>query len=95
MLLYQPVVFYDHFYDFGIHDVITELIEGRKRVGIHCRSAVKIYHANSDGYVAGIGETLVMKLGQFAWNPSKEIDLDGSWQKFVDKGSDYQIWLRV
>lgn len=90
-----PVVFYDHFYDFGLHDVITELIEARKRAGIHCRSPVKIYHANNDGYVAQIGDTLVMKLGHFDWNPSKEIDLDGNWQKFVDKGSDYRLWLRM
>lgn len=90
-----PVVFYDHFYDFGLHDVITELIEARKRAGIHCRSPVKIYHANNDGYVAQIGDTLVMKLGHFDWNPSKEIDLDGNWQKFVDKESDYRLWLRM
>lgn len=90
----QPVIFYDHFYDFGIHDVITELIEARRRAGIHCRSSIKIYHANNEGYVAQVGDALVMKLGQFDWNPSKENRLEGSWQKFVDKGSDYQVWLR-
>ncbi|KAL8044186.1 hypothetical protein ABFX02_08G030400 [Erythranthe guttata] len=89
-----PVIFYDHFYDFGIRDVITELIEARRRSGIHCRSPIKIFHANNDGYVAKTGETLVVKLGHIDWNPSKEVDLDGSWQKFVDKGSDYQLWLR-
>lgn len=89
-----PVVFYDHFYDFGIRDVLTELIEARRRAGVHCRSFVKIYHANNEGYVAQVGDTLVMKLGHFDWNPSKENQLDGSWQKFIDKGSDYQIWLR-
>ncbi|XP_058736443.1 uncharacterized protein LOC131608878 isoform X2 [Vicia villosa] len=89
-----PVIFYDHFYDFGIHDVITELIEARRRAGIHCRSSIKIYHANNEGYVAQVGDALVMKLGQFDWNPSKENRLEGSWQKFVDKGSDYQVWLR-
>lgn len=89
------MVFYDHFYDFGIHDVITELIEARKRAGVHCRSVVKIYHANSDGYVAQIGDTLVIKLGHFDWNPSKQIDLHGTWQKFLDKHSDYQIWFRI
>ncbi|XP_045799013.1 uncharacterized protein LOC123893134 isoform X2 [Trifolium pratense] len=89
-----PVIFYDHFYDFGIHDVITELIEARRRAGIHCRSSIKIYHANNEGYVAQVGDSLVMKLGQFDWNPSKENRLEGSWQKFVDKGSDYQVWLR-
>ena len=90
----QPVIFYDHLYDFGIHDTITELIEARTRAGIHCRSSVKIYNANKEGYVAKIGDTLVVKLGHFDWNPSKENQLDGSWQKFVDKGSDYQLWLR-
>uniref|UniRef100_A0A5B6YK14 alpha-amylase n=1 Tax=Davidia involucrata TaxID=16924 RepID=A0A5B6YK14_DAVIN len=89
-----PVIFYDHFYDFGLRDIIIELIEARRRAGIHCRSPVNIYHANNDGYVAQVGETLVMKLGHFDWNPSKEIHLDGSWQKFIDKGSDYQLWLR-
>ncbi|KAK8693353.1 hypothetical protein V6N13_070938 [Hibiscus sabdariffa] len=85
-----PVIFYDHLYEFGLRDVMTELIEARRRAGIHCRSSVKIYHANNEGYVARVGDTLVMKLGNFNWNPSKENQLDGSWQKFVDKGSDYQ-----
>ncbi|XP_039063684.1 uncharacterized protein LOC120208473 [Hibiscus syriacus] len=89
-----PVLFYDHLYEFGMRDVLTELIEARRRAGIHCRSSVKIYHANNEGYVARVGDTLVMKLGHFNWNPSKENQLDGSWQKFIDKGSDYQIWLR-
>lgn len=89
-----PVIFYDHFYDFGIRDVINELIEARRRAGIHCRSPLKIYHANDDGYVAQIGDTLVMKLGHLDWNPSKEVHLDGTWPKFVDKGPEYQVWLR-
>ncbi|BBH03695.1 alpha-amylase-like 3 [Prunus dulcis] len=78
-----PVIFYDHLYDFGFHDILTELIEARRRARIHCRSAVKIYHANNEGYVAQIGDTLVMKLGHFDWNPSKENHLEGSWQTFV------------
>lgn len=89
-----PVIFYDHFYDFGIRDIITELIEARRRAGIHCRSSVKIFHANNEGYVAEIGDTLVMKLGHFDWNPSKQNNLDGSWHKFIDKGADYLVWLR-
>ncbi|GKC47870.1 probable alpha-amylase 2 isoform X2, partial [Tanacetum coccineum] len=69
-----------------LHDVITELIEARKRAGVHCQIPVKIYHANNDGYLAQIVDTMVMKLGHFDWNLSKEINLDGNWQKFVDKG---------
>ncbi|KAK6280003.1 hypothetical protein POUND7_020270 [Theobroma cacao] len=89
-----PVIFYNHFYEFGIRDVLTELVEARRRAGIHCRSSVKIYHANNEGYVAQVGDTLVMKLMHFDLNPSKENQLGGSWQKFIDKGSDYQVWLR-
>ncbi|XVF16742.1 hypothetical protein REPUB_Repub10bG0058400 [Reevesia pubescens] len=91
--LLSPTIFYDHFYDFGIR-VLTELIEARKCAGIHCRSSVKICHANNEGYVAQVGDMLVMKVGHFDWNPSKENQLEGSWQKFIDKGSDYQVWLR-
>nr|XP_011467888.1 PREDICTED: uncharacterized protein LOC101298534 [Fragaria vesca subsp. vesca]XP_011467889.1 PREDICTED: uncharacterized protein LOC101298534 [Fragaria vesca subsp. vesca] len=89
-----PTIFYDHLYDFGLHEILTELIEARRRAGIHCRSAVKIYHANNEGYVAQVGDSLVMKLGHFDWNPSKENHLEGSWQKFVDQGADYTVWLR-
>ncbi|VFQ91977.1 unnamed protein product [Cuscuta campestris] len=89
-----PVIFYDHFYDFRIREIITELIEARRRAGIHCRSTVKIQHANNDGYVAQVGDALVVKLGHFNWNPSKEVNLDGTWNMFVEKGSDYQVWLR-
>ena len=31
-----------------------------------------IYHANNEGYVAEVGDALVMKLGKFDWDPSKE-----------------------
>nr|GMC61469.1 alpha-amylase type B isozyme-like [Ipomoea batatas]GME01037.1 alpha-amylase type B isozyme-like [Ipomoea batatas] len=32
-----------------------------------------------------VGDSVVMKLGHFDWNPSKEVYLDRTWQKFVDK----------
>ncbi|BBN06643.1 alpha-amylase [Marchantia polymorpha subsp. ruderalis] len=89
-----PVIFYDHFYDFGLHDQIAELIAARKRTAVHCRSPVKIFHANIEGYVAQVGENLVMKLGRLDWNPSKENNLAGSWERFLDRGSEYQLWER-
>lgn len=94
-VLVQPVIFYDHFYDFGLHDSIAELIAARTKTGVHCRSTIKIYHADVDGYVAQIGENLVMKLGRFDWNPSKQNDLVGSWERLLDKGSEYQLWQRT
>lgn len=89
-----PVIFYDHFYDFGLHDQIAELIGVRTRTGVHCRSPVKIYQAIKEGYAAQVGDNLVMKLGHLDWNPSKENNLLGDWQRCVDKGADYQIWER-
>ncbi|MCO5586005.1 hypothetical protein L7F22_039942 [Adiantum nelumboides] len=89
-----PVIFYDHFYDFGLRDPIAELIAVRNRTGVHCRSTVKIHHATNQGYVSQIGENLVIKLGYLDWNPSKQNNLEGNWQRCLDKGSDYQIWER-
>lgn len=89
----QPVIFYDHFYDFGLHDQIAELIAVRTRTGVHCRSPVKIFQANFEGYVAQIGNNLVMKIGHLDWNPSKQNDLTGSWKRCTDKG-EYQLWER-
>lgn len=87
-----PVVFYDHFYDFGLHDQIAELLTARNRCGIHCRSPVKIIIANAEGYVAKVGDNLVMKIGNVDWNPSKQNDLIGRWERFLDHGSDCQLW---
>ncbi|CAI5513187.1 unnamed protein product [Closterium sp. Naga37s-1] len=90
-----PVVFYDHLYEFGIHDQIAELIAARKHAGVHCRSPVKIFHAVAQGYVAQVGDNLVVKLGHFDWNPSRQNDLMGRWEKFVDKGNDYILWEKT
>lgn len=93
-VFWQPVVFYDHFYDFGLHDQIAELIAARERTGVWCRSSVTIFHANFDGYVAQVGDDLIMKVGKLDWNPSKENNLVGTWEKFLDKGAEYQLWER-
>jgi alpha-amylase len=92
-LLEQPVIFYDHFYDFGLRDQIAELIAVRTRTGVHCRSMVKIFQANFEGYVAQVGEDLVMKIGHLDWNPSKQNNLTGSWERCIDRDG-YQLWER-
>lgn len=94
LVILQPVIFYDHFYDFGLHDQIAELIAARQRTGVGCRSPIKILHANFDGYVAQVGETLIVKLGKLNWNPAKENNLAGKWERFLDKGAEYQLWER-
>ncbi len=81
----QPVIFYDHFYDFGLYTQIAELIAVRTRTGVHCRSPVKIFQANFEG--------LVMKIGDLDWNPSKQNNLKGSWKRCVDRDG-YKVWER-
>ncbi|KAH8949300.1 hypothetical protein BDL97_10G025000 [Sphagnum fallax] len=88
-----PVIFYDHFYDFGLYTQIAELIAVRTRTGVHCRSPVKIFQANFEGYVAKVGEGLVMKIGDLDWNPSKQNNLKGSWKQCVDRDG-YKVWER-
>jgi len=88
-----PVIFYDHFYDFALHTQIAELIAVRTRTGVHCRSPVKIFQANFEGYVAKVGEGLVMKIGNLDWNPSKQNNLKGSWKRCVDRDG-YKVWER-
>ncbi|XP_024360714.1 uncharacterized protein [Physcomitrium patens] len=88
-----PVIFHDHFYDFGLHDQIADLIAVRTRTGVHCRSKVKIFQANFEGYAAQVGDNLVMKIGHLDWNPSKQNNLAGSWNRCTDKG-EYQLWER-
>nr|GMD20714.1 probable alpha-amylase 2 [Ipomoea batatas] len=75
----QPVVFYDHFYDFGIRDIITELIEARRRGGIHCRSPVKILHANNDGYML----PSKTKVGDKAADPTLKVETKRGWQNCI------------
>lgn len=88
-------MFYDHFYEFGLHDQISDLLAARTKCGVHCRSSVKIVIAVAEGYVAIVGDRLAMKLGGIDWNPSKQNDLVGRWEKLLDYGGDYQVWERV
>eukprot|EP00271_Cylindrocystis_brebissonii_P013283 TRINITY_DN329_c0_g1_i1.p1 TRINITY_DN329_c0_g1~~TRINITY_DN329_c0_g1_i1.p1 ORF type:complete len:1017 (-),score=248.45 TRINITY_DN329_c0_g1_i1:535-3585(-) len=87
-----PVVFYDHFYDWGLHDQIADLVKTRSRLGIHCRSSVRIMQATAEGYVAQVGDRLVLKLGSLDWNPAKQNDLAGRWERFMDRGAEFQLW---
>eukprot|EP00271_Cylindrocystis_brebissonii_P013285 TRINITY_DN329_c0_g2_i1.p1 TRINITY_DN329_c0_g2~~TRINITY_DN329_c0_g2_i1.p1 ORF type:complete len:1058 (-),score=276.27 TRINITY_DN329_c0_g2_i1:758-3931(-) len=87
-----PVVFYDHLYDWGLHDQIKELLLLRSRLDIHCRSPIRIMLASAEGYAAHVGERLVVKIGHADWNPFKQNDLVGRWERIVDHGADYQVW---
>ncbi|XP_039137593.1 probable alpha-amylase 2 [Dioscorea cayenensis subsp. rotundata] len=83
-----PMVFYDHFYDWGqsMHDQILKLMEIRKLLDIHSESSIRILEAKSNLYAAIIGEKLCMKIGDEAWCP------DGEEWILATSGHSYAIW---
>lgn len=55
--------FYDHLFDWGLKEPITELAAIRSRNGIHQSSSLRILVADWDLYVAEIDEKIIMKIG--------------------------------
>ncbi|KAI3433674.1 hypothetical protein D9Q98_003483 [Chlorella vulgaris] len=79
-----PTVFYDHLYDRKseqLRHLITRLIHLRKRLGINCRSKVKILAAERDVYAAEIDGKLIMKIGpgDFAPEDASPVDCGHCW----------------
>lgn len=55
--------FYDHFFDWGLKEEISALIDVRKRNDLNAKSKVDIRTAESDLYVAVIDDRVVLKIG--------------------------------
>ncbi|CAI5467854.1 unnamed protein product [Closterium sp. Yama58-4] len=66
-----PSVFYDHFFDWGsdLKNQIQQLIDARRRAGIHSRSSIQILAADDSRYAAIIGGNLCVKIGDGEWSP--------------------------
>lgn len=89
-----PTVFYDHLYDSNaphLRHVITRLIELRSRLGIHCRSKVKIVCSQRDVYAAEIDEKLVMKIGPGDFKLEGAVEEAHRYQP-VDAGHCWTVW---
>lgn len=83
-----PSVFWDHFYDWGLHDDIEELIAIRKAQGIHSGSTLDIKTAQWNVYAAEIDGKVAMKIGSGSWSPS------GSGWTLATSGQDYAVWTK-
>ncbi len=81
-----PSVFWDHLYDWGIHDDIKDLIQIRKNNGIHSTSVLDIKAAQGNLYAAEIDGKVAMKIGPGSWSPS------GNDWTLVASGTDYAVW---
>ncbi|WP_281616372.1 starch-binding protein [Flammeovirga sp. SubArs3] len=81
-----PVVFYSHFFDYGIKDALTEMIQIRKDNGITNTSYVQVEGGNDNSYYAAIIDNKVaMKIGGGNWSPGNGWNLKTS-------GPGYAIW---
>lgn len=81
-----PCVFWDHFYDWGLHDDIKDIIQIRKNNGIHNTSSLDIKVAQGNLYAAEIDGKVAMKIGSGNWSPS------GSGWTLRASGSNYAVW---
>ncbi|KAL4435447.1 hypothetical protein ABPG77_006209 [Micractinium sp. CCAP 211/92] len=89
-----PTVFYDHLYDSNapnLRHVITRLIALRSRLGIHCRSKVKVVCSQRDVYAAEIDEKLVMKIGPGDFKLEGAVEEAHRYQP-VDAGHCWTLW---
>ncbi|MEM6270941.1 MAG: starch-binding protein [Bacteroidota bacterium] len=81
-----PCVFWDHFYDWGLHDDIADIIAVRKNNGLHSTSTVDIKAASANLYAAEIDGKVAMKIGSGNWSPS------GAGWTLRASGTDYAVW---
>jgi hypothetical protein len=82
-----PMIFWDHFYDWGLKSQIQALIDVRKDNDLHAESTVSIQKSDN-AYAAIIDGKVAMKIGAGAWSPS------GSGWVLRASGTDYAVWDR-
>lgn len=82
-----PCVYWTHFFDWGLHDSIRDLVKIRKYAGINSTSYVSIKVADSVKYCAVIDQKVAVKIGHGDWSPGQD------WTLAVN-GNDYAVWLK-
>ncbi|WP_172665899.1 starch-binding protein [Flammeovirga sp. OC4] len=81
-----PVVFYSHYFDYGIKDALKDMISIRKANNITNTSYVQVEGQNDNSYYAAIIDNKVaMKIGGGNWSPGNGWNLKVS-------GPGYAIW---
>eukprot|EP00208_Stichococcus_sp_RCC1054_P000847 CAMPEP_0206136186 /NCGR_PEP_ID=MMETSP1473-20131121/1419_1 /ASSEMBLY_ACC=CAM_ASM_001109 /TAXON_ID=1461547 /ORGANISM="Stichococcus sp, Strain RCC1054" /LENGTH=585 /DNA_ID=CAMNT_0053528527 /DNA_START=221 /DNA_END=1978 /DNA_ORIENTATION=+ len=84
-----PCVFWDHWSDSKLRDIITRLVALRKKHGINCRSNLEIHEAGKELYVAETDGKILVKIGSAKWIP------DGDDWKEVDSGKAWTVYERA
>ena len=84
-----PMVFWDHYYDWGLKTAIDALIKVRKDNGLHCGSTLSIQAAQNNLYAAIIDGKVAMKIGSGNWSPP------GTGWTIRASGTDYAVWDKI
>ncbi|XP_024541601.1 alpha-amylase [Selaginella moellendorffii] len=85
-----PCIFWDHFFDWGMKDKISQLMELRRNNGIHSDSKITILAADFDMYVACVDERLIIKLGN-RFDMGTLVPNPTAW-KIIMTGPEFAIW---
>jgi alpha-amylase len=80
-----PMVFWEHYYDWGLYEEIKALIKTRKDNGLNSTSKIEIQQAGGSVYAAIIDGKVAMKIGAGSWSPGADWTLRSS-------GTDYAVW---
>ena len=84
-----PTLFFDHVFEWPhLLEPVKRLTALRKRLGVHCRSEVRILVAEREVYAAQVDDLLICKLGPGHWDPDAS-----RWQR-AESGNDWCVWER-
>eukprot|EP00239_Pterosperma_sp_CCMP1384_P006863 CAMPEP_0197854428 /NCGR_PEP_ID=MMETSP1438-20131217/24657_1 /TAXON_ID=1461541 /ORGANISM="Pterosperma sp., Strain CCMP1384" /LENGTH=767 /DNA_ID=CAMNT_0043469163 /DNA_START=187 /DNA_END=2490 /DNA_ORIENTATION=+ len=91
-----PAIFWDHWEDQTLREVITDLIKLRKKRKLHARSRLKILVARAEFYSAVIDDKVVMKIGPGDWSPNQhpETMMEDSRWEIACSGDNFAVWDR-
>ena len=87
-----PCVFYDHYMDDNFREGIKNLIDVRRRNGIHARSDLRIIKAAADVYAACVDEKICVKVGAGDWCPNWEGGHLGKKWEIAYTGNCWATW---
>jgi Alpha-amylase C-terminal beta-sheet domain/Alpha amylase, catalytic domain/Starch-binding module 26/Chitobiase/beta-hexosaminidase C-terminal domain len=81
-----PMVFWDHYFDWGLKTPINALIKVRKDNNLTATSTLSIQAAQNNLYAAIIDGKVAMKIGPGNWSPA------GTGWTLKASGTDYAVW---
>ncbi|KAG8503139.1 hypothetical protein CXB51_000944 [Gossypium anomalum] len=80
--------FYDHFFDLGLKDEISKLVEIRNRSGIQSTSTVTILASEFELYMASVDDKIIINIG-----PKMDLgNLAPPNYQLATSGNNYAVW---